>query len=110
MRGNVARPTGVRASVVERDDDNLTAEEIKTHSAAVQAAKVKELRAWQHYKCFSRKPRRNARNVIDARWVVKWKWVEEAGKRERVIRARLTVRGFKDLDKNKQGIHCRELS
>eukprot|EP00974_Lingulodinium_polyedra_P019196 1853834-Lingulodinium_polyedra.AAC.1 len=42
-------PTGVRASVVERDDDNLTAEEMRQHSAAARAAKVKELLARQHY-------------------------------------------------------------
>eukprot|EP00974_Lingulodinium_polyedra_P000158 14778-Lingulodinium_polyedra.AAC.1 len=34
-------PNGARASVVERDDDNLTAEEMREHSAAAQAAKVK---------------------------------------------------------------------
>eukprot|EP00974_Lingulodinium_polyedra_P036735 3522140-Lingulodinium_polyedra.AAC.1 len=32
-------PTSARASVVERDDDNLTAEEMRQHSAAVQAAR-----------------------------------------------------------------------
>eukprot|EP00974_Lingulodinium_polyedra_P118899 11169078-Lingulodinium_polyedra.AAC.1 len=63
---------------------------MREHSAAVQAAKVKELRAWQRYQCFSRKPRKHARNIIDARWVIKWKWVEDVGKQERVIRARLT--------------------
>eukprot|EP00974_Lingulodinium_polyedra_P043112 4139130-Lingulodinium_polyedra.AAC.1 len=49
-------PTSARASVVERDDDNLTAEEMRQHSAAIQAAKIKELLTWQHYQCFSRKP------------------------------------------------------
>eukprot|EP00974_Lingulodinium_polyedra_P010065 967786-Lingulodinium_polyedra.AAC.1 len=32
-------PTGARSAVVERDDDNLTADEMKEHAAAVQAAK-----------------------------------------------------------------------
>eukprot|EP00974_Lingulodinium_polyedra_P018571 1798792-Lingulodinium_polyedra.AAC.1 len=74
---------------------------MREHSAAVQAAKVKALLAWQHYQCFSRKPRKEARNIIDARWVIKWKWVEDVGKKERVVRARLTVRGSKDLVKDK---------
>eukprot|EP00974_Lingulodinium_polyedra_P064166 6197997-Lingulodinium_polyedra.AAC.1 len=46
-------PIGARSAVVESDDDNLTAEEMKKHASAVQAAKVKELITWQHYKCFS---------------------------------------------------------
>eukprot|EP00974_Lingulodinium_polyedra_P119663 11172027-Lingulodinium_polyedra.AAC.1 len=41
-------PTGARASVVERGDDNLTAEEMRQRSAAVQAARVKELLTWRH--------------------------------------------------------------
>eukprot|EP00974_Lingulodinium_polyedra_P052088 5011664-Lingulodinium_polyedra.AAC.1 len=32
-------PTGAHSAVVERDDDNLTADEMKEHAAAVQAAK-----------------------------------------------------------------------
>eukprot|EP00974_Lingulodinium_polyedra_P112980 10936168-Lingulodinium_polyedra.AAC.1 len=32
-------PTGARASVVERDDDNLTAADMRQHSAAARAAK-----------------------------------------------------------------------
>eukprot|EP00974_Lingulodinium_polyedra_P083120 8049494-Lingulodinium_polyedra.AAC.1 len=60
---------------------------MREHSAAVQAAKVKELLTWQHYQCFSREPRKEARNIIDARWVIKCKWVEDVGKKERVIRA-----------------------
>eukprot|EP00974_Lingulodinium_polyedra_P088922 8619634-Lingulodinium_polyedra.AAC.1 len=33
---------------------------MREHSAAVQAAKVKELLTWQHYQRFSRKPRKHA--------------------------------------------------
>ena len=35
--------------------------------------------------------------MIDARWVDKWKWIQqEDGTRVRIIKSRLTVRGFKD--------------
>ena len=44
------------------------------------------------------KPKQGARNVIDIKWVLKLKIVTKDGKTSRVIRARLTVRGFKDRD------------
>ena len=101
---------GVKRAVIVKDDDILTKEEEKLHAKELEAAQLKELETWAKFKCFSRKQRRNARNVIDCRWVNKWKWeieaqsVEDASKSKavsrRVIRARLTVRGFKDLEKH----------
>ena len=43
--------------------------------------------------------RRAARNTIDTRWVIKFKWVQQKGAWVRTIQARLTVRGFKDSGK-----------
>merc|ERR1712012_830905 len=73
-------------------------------------AMLKELQTWQKLNCFSRKLRKDARNIIDTRWVIKWKWdqptvsVADSGssqaKSVRIIRARLTIRGFKDRDKD----------
>ena len=72
---------------------------------------LKELLTWAKLKCFSRKPRAEARNIIDTRWVYKFKWEQptvdatrDGGRSataepKRVIRARLTVRGFKDSEK-----------
>ena len=39
------------------------------------------------------------RNLVDCRWVIKWK-IEllPEGKSRRIIRARLTIRGFKDIE------------
>ena len=90
--------SGVRKAVIERDTDLLTHDEAKQHHDLVVQAMYDELCLWHRYGCFSRRPRKGARNVIDTRWVLKWKWVERDGKRCRVIRARLTVRGFKDID------------
>ena len=50
----------------------------------------------------SRTKRRGARNLIDAKWVAKWKWTQAAdGAMVRIIRSRLTVRGFEDRRKDK---------
>ena len=101
---------GGRIVNVERDDDLLTPAEIKQHKDEVDAAMLKELQTWAKFGCFSRRKRDGAKNIIDCRWVLKWKIEEEAisvsasvsgqvAKKRRVIRARLTVRGFKDRDK-----------
>ena len=91
--------TPLKKTVSDRDTDDLTKEELITHRDAVTAAIAKELKTWQHYKCFSRRPKQGARNVIDCRWVIKWQFVQnDSGVMERTIRARLTVQGFKDRD------------
>jgi hypothetical protein len=86
-----------KKAVIERDTDNLTKEECELHADELASAMLLELQTWQKYSCFSRRPRKGAINIIDCRWVLKWK-IEELpdGKTRRVIRARLTVRGFKD--------------
>ena len=92
--------SATRRVVVQRDDDILTAEQVKEHCDEVQKARLKELHIWNDHKCFSRKLRRDAQNIIDTRWVIKFKWVQKDGKWIRIIRARLTVRGVKDSGKN----------
>ena len=49
-----------------------------------------ELKRWLNLEAFERVSKKNASNVIDARWVLKWKIVNG----ERIIQARLVVRGF----------------
>ena len=91
--------TGARSMVVENDTDILTHAELKEHETAVCEAMLLELQTWLKYGCFDRKSRKLARNIIDCRWVVKWKFVIDAdGIRTRTIRCRLTVRGFKDIE------------
>ena len=85
--------------VVETNTDLLTREELYKHREEVQAAIVCELQTWLKYKCFKRRPRAGARNIVDCKWVIKWKMeVLPNGKNRRIIRARLTLRGFKDMD------------
>ena len=102
----------VRQVVVKRDDDVLTPEQLKEHWPEVRQAMLKELQTWNKLQCFSRRPRKGARNILDVRWVYKFKWeiptvdVTRGGGHStetlspvRVIRARLTVRGFKDAER-----------
>ena len=58
--------------VIERDTDLSTPQEIIHNDKEVQAATVDELKKWLKYGCFSRKFRRQARNIVDCKWVTKW--------------------------------------
>ena len=99
---------GQKKVSVERDDALLTPEEVKQHWQEVLAAIQKELETWVDMECISRKPRAQARNIIDCKWVLKWKWETPAqaasdtttAVKRRVIRARLCLRGFKDIQSN----------
>ncbi|CAK0813698.1 unnamed protein product, partial [Prorocentrum cordatum] len=68
--------TGKRETVVEREMNVLTLEEARAHEVEVRQAMKDQ-----------------ATNIIDSRWVLKWKEID--GKKQ--VRARLTVRGFKDM-------------
>ena len=48
--------------------------------------------------CFERCPRRNARNIVDTRWVITWKNKIDpiTLKAKVVVKCRIAVRGFKD--------------
>ena len=105
--------------VVVKQDDLLTPAEVQQNYTEVQQAMLKELRTWADLKCFSRKPKKDAQNIIDCRWVHKRKWAKpttnaaacseavDRGKKiasgqdgHWTIRSRLTVRGFKDNQKD----------
>ena len=84
---------GVKRTVVERAQNILTLDEANAHQKECNQAMLDELMRWLNLGAFERMPKKGATNVIDARWVLKWKEVN--GKR--IIQARLVVRGFKDL-------------
>ena len=85
-------PSGVKRTVVERANNILSIDEARANEAAVHRAMLEELARWHQLQAFERMPKKLATNLIDARWVLKWKEVN--GKR--TIQARLVVRGFKD--------------
>lgn len=79
-------------AVIERTHNVLTREEALMHVEECREAILKELQRWHHHQAWERAPRASARNLLTSKWVLKWKDVE--GKR--IIKARLTVQGFKD--------------
>ena len=70
----------------------ISIDEARQHQAEVNKAMLDELQRRVNLKAFERMPKALAHNVVDSRWVLKWK--EVSGKR--IIHARLVVRGFKD--------------
>ncbi len=79
-------------SVIVKDQEILTPEEIQQHRTAVVEARLGEISNLSQLGCFKRLPKAQAPNRLDTRWVIKWKWV--AGKR--IIKVRLAMRGFRD--------------
>ena len=63
-----------RTTVVERDDDLLTKDDLRKYPKEVASATLEELQTWIDHDCFRRRPRRGARNILDVRWVAKWKF------------------------------------
>ena len=58
----------------------------------VQAGMMKELKSWHNLGSWRKILRKDAKNIIDSRWVVNWKLINGV----KDIKARLVVRGFKD--------------
>ena len=85
--------SGIKRTVVERANNILSIDEARQHQAEVNKAMHDELLRWANLRAFERMPKAHAHNVVDSRWVLKWK--EANGKRW--IQARLVVRGFKDV-------------
>ena len=80
---------------IEKELNNLTPDDVIKHKSAVTAADLKELTQLHDLGTFCRYCRRKAKNIIDVRWVRKWK--KDPTTLEKFIKSRLTVRGFKDM-------------
>ena len=76
--------TGKREIVVEREMNILTLEEARANEVAVRQAMKDELQRWTELKAIQRFPKDQAYNIIDSRWVLKWKEIDgmKAGARQ----------------------------
>eukprot|EP00972_Heterocapsa_arctica_P056315 8308102-Heterocapsa_arctica.AAC.1 len=75
--------------------DALTPEEMKIYAKQIYQTKLKELNNRNNLGYFKPSSPVGAHNIVDARWVICWKGVNADGTKG--IKARLTVRGFQDL-------------
>eukprot|EP00438_Fugacium_kawagutii_P025194 Skav218080 [mRNA] locus=scaffold3382:13254:23272:- [translate_table: standard] len=86
-----------KVEVVKRASDILSKDELLKHKDKVEAAILDELKIWDGYGCFKMVPRKGAHNIIDSRFVAKWKVKDTSRPYEsRVIRMRMALRGFKE--------------
>ena len=60
-----------KTAIVEKDTDQLTAEDYRSYGKEVQAAILEGFRVWIDHQCFTRRPRHGATNILDVRWVGK---------------------------------------
>eukprot|EP00971_Amphidinium_carterae_P131791 2610307-Amphidinium_carterae.1 len=81
---------------VKKDFDALTENDFIEHAEALHQSRLDEVSKLFKLSCFRRLPRSQCTNVVDSKWVYRWK-PSDAG---RVIKSRITLRGFKDLDRS----------
>ena len=86
-----------KTAVIKRETDLLSDEELRRHSDLAAAAILEELTIWHGHGCFERELRSKVWNLMDSRFVAKWKYVTDPhGEKKRIIRMRMTIRGFQD--------------
>jgi hypothetical protein len=89
----------LKTAVIKRDTDVLTKAEEQEYWKEVMAAMLEELIIWVQYHCFKIRLKKDVVNIMDSRNVLKWKWVSnDKGEKKRIIRCRVALRGFKDMD------------
>ena len=79
--------------MIQKNLDNLTAQDVKDNWAEVEAAIRKEIKSFIDMKTFESVLRKVAVNICTSRWVHKFKMIDG----RRVVKSRLTIRGFQDL-------------
>ncbi len=83
-------------STISKALTDLSTQDMANHAIDIIKAKKQELTSLHELGCFRRLRRSSAKNVVDTRWVLKWKHKDN----KHFIKARLTMRGFKDHDDN----------
>ena len=92
----INKKKGIVKKMIKKSYDALTPQDIKENAAMVREACLAEVRAFQDNKTYEVADKSSCSNVCTSRWVLRWKLVD--GKR--IVKARLTIRGFQDMQDN----------
>ena len=88
-------------SAIERELNDLSKSDIDNNWEAVCKAVRKELQSFVDLHSFDLAPIGTSKNLMTSRWVIRWKLVPDGkGGMTRIVKARLTIHGFKDTDAN----------
>jgi len=90
--GQVAALVFGASPVIVKDLNLLDINEARARADECRAAMIAELQRWIKLGSWKRAPRRPGANILDSRWVLKYKVVNGV----KQIKARLTARGYKD--------------
>ena len=77
-----------KQAVIQREANLLTKKELAEHADLANAAILEELRIWHKHSCFRRRRRSDCHNIMDSRFVARWKIITENGTRKRLLRMR----------------------
>ena len=92
----VGKKSGKTKRMIEKAFDILTTKEIRENWVEVETAFRKEVKSYKDNATYKVTRRQVIANVCSSKWVVKWKSTPEG----RIVKARLTIRGFEDLQNN----------
>jgi hypothetical protein len=84
---------GTVKKMIKKSLDALTPQDVKDNPDLVNAACMKEIMSFKDNGAYEIADRANCKNLCTSRWVLRWKEID--GKR--AVKARLTIRGFQDL-------------
>ena len=68
---------GAREAVVQREANLLDLAEANKYPELVHKAMLDELQRFSNLGVFRRMEKKDATNIVDARWVLKWKKIDE---------------------------------
>ena len=68
------KPDGSSTVSIEKNKQILTPDEVNEYWPDVLKNIYKELLVWSRNGCISRKPKKDAKNMLDCKFVITWTW------------------------------------
>ena len=67
---------GIQNKSIATNPGNPTKEELLENRSRASEGQLQEINGLDDLKCFKRLPRKQAKNIVDTRWVITWKRAE----------------------------------